>query len=79
MSLAGHLDSDPKDKRISWEHSSDVRPQNRLFAQAHRLLLKMPRQSQVCIPRRSGREAKEGKRSPKMEPKGRRIGKLLTG
>lgn len=52
MSLAGHLESDPKGKGFPWKHSSDVRPQKRPSGQVRRRLLnKTPQQSQFCIPR----------------------------
>lgn len=63
MSLAGHLESDPKGKGFPWKHSSDVRPQKRLSAQVcRRLLNKTPQQSQFCIPKRGKEQRREGGR-----------------
>ena len=77
MSLAGHLESDPKGKGFPWKHSSDVRPQKRPSGQVRRRLLnKTPQQSQFCIPK--GEKSKGGREVAKNGAKGKKEPELLT-
>lgn len=76
MSLAGHLESDPKGKGFPWKHSSDVRPQKRPSAQVRRLLNKTVQQSQFCIP--GEEKSKGGREVAKNGAKGKKEPKLLT-
>ena len=77
MSLAGHLESDPKGKGFPWKHSSDVRPQKRPSGQVRRRLLnKTPQQSQFCIPK--GEKSKGGREVAKNGAKGTQLNTYQT-